>query len=206
MPSSPKKFFSNSLIFDVWENVYEPSDDSVLFAESLDVNEGQLVLDMGTGCGILGILSAKKASAVWAVDINPHAILCAKVNARINRVVDKMSFVQSNLFSAFRENTKFDLILFNAPYLPTESNKKDSWLEFAWAGGTSGREIIDCFIHQAPKHLETNGHIFLMQSTLSNVDETIFKFKQFGLPALVVAELTVPFFEKIVLVKICDQL
>ena len=44
------------------EDVYEPAEDSFLFAENLDVEKGAQVLDVGTGCGILGILAAEKAA------------------------------------------------------------------------------------------------------------------------------------------------
>ena len=56
--SSPKKkiFFDNS-VFYVLKNVYEPAEDSFLLAENLVVNQNDVVLDVGTGCGILGILA-----------------------------------------------------------------------------------------------------------------------------------------------------
>ena len=196
-----KRVFFADYIFDVWENVYEPAEDSFLFAENLAVRRGGAVLDVGTGCGILGIVAADKASKVVAVDINPYAVRCAKENAKMNRVNDKMFFVQGDLFTPIKTAERFDLILFNAPYLPAEAKEDDSWLGRAWAGGASGREVIDRFVCEASKHLKRDGRIFLMQSTLSAVDETLQKFEENGLRASVVVERALPFFEKMVLTR-----
>jgi release factor glutamine methyltransferase len=196
-----KKVFFGKYIFDVWENVYEPAEDSFLFARNLLVQDNSVVLDMGTGCGILGIIAAVQASEVVAVDINPYAVRCAKENARLNRVLNKMVFLQGNLFTPIREKVKFDVILFNAPYLPSVQVDAENWLERAWSGGLNGRQIIDRFICEAPKHLKRNGCIFLMQSTLSNVDKTLEKFEEKSLRTEIVAKRSLPFFETLVLIR-----
>lgn len=201
MPSQSKKVFFAGYIFCVSENVYEPAEDSFLFAENLAVREGDVALDVGTGCGILGIIVAENAARVVAVDINPYAVRCAKENEKLNGISNKLFFVQGDLFGPIRIEEKFDLILFNAPYLPSEQTEDDSWLGRAWTGGVTGRQVIDRFICEAPKHLRQTGRVFLMQSSLSGVDETLQKFGENGLKASVVAERALPFFETIVLVK-----
>jgi release factor glutamine methyltransferase len=198
--SSKKKFF-DGFSFEICENVYDPAEDSFFFAENLDVKEGTYILDMGTGSGILGIVAADKASEVLAVDINPYSIVCAKHNALLNKVYNKMSFLRADLFSSFVEEIKFDLILFNAPYLPSEVGETDFWLGRSWSGGANGREVIDPFIFQAPHHLKRSGQIFLLQSNLTNVDQTILGFTKNSLRSRVVATLSLPFFEELVLIN-----
>lgn len=200
MPSSSKKVFFGDYVFHVTENVYEPAEDSFLFAENLPVGTGDRVVDMGTGCGILGVIAATKADEVVAVDINPYAVRCAKENAELNHVAEKMSFVQGDLFSSIRTGERFDLVLFNAPYLPSDHEDEDSWLARSWTGGVSGRNVIDRFISGAPKHLEPNGEILLVQSTLSDVEETLSRFAGSRLRAEVVASQILPLFEQIVLI------
>jgi release factor glutamine methyltransferase len=188
-------------VFVVDENVYEPAEDSFLFAESLEVEAGANVLDMGTGCGILGILATEKARSVMAVDVNPYAVRCAKENAVLNNVRGKMAFVRGNLFTCLSEKAMFDLILFNAPYLPVDNGEADSWLGRAWKGGAKGRQVIDCFIAEVPNYLKQTGRVLLMQSTLADVDETLRRFTDYGMHAKVEVECALPFFETIKLVE-----
>jgi release factor glutamine methyltransferase len=201
MPLSAKRVYFRDYTFDVWENVYEPAEDSFLFAENIDVQEAETVLDVGTGCGILGILAAEKASAVVSVDVNPYAIRCAKENAKLNDLQSKSYYVQGDLFTPLSESSKFDLVLFNAPYLPADEDEMESWIGRAWAGGATGRQVIDRFIVEAPKYLKDKGRVLLMQSTLAGVDETLRRFADYGMSGRVVAECALPLFETIKLVE-----
>jgi release factor glutamine methyltransferase len=201
MPCSGKRIRFGSYDFDVSEDVYEPAEDSFLFAENLEVKAGGVVLDLGTGSGILAVLAAKKAGTVVAVDVNPYAVRCAKANAELNRVEGKLSFLQANLFSAFDVQAKFDVILFNAPYLPSEKGEDATWIGRSWAGGVSGREVVDRFIVEVPKYLKSNGRILLMQSTLTGVQESINGFSAVNLKATVKATQKLPFFETLTLIE-----
>jgi release factor glutamine methyltransferase len=201
MPSSAKRVYFGDYVFFVDENVYEPAEDSFLFADNLEVEAGDAVLDLGTGCGILSTLAAEKARVVVAADVNPYAIRCAKENAKCNNIRGKMSFVQGDLFTWLSEKTRFDAIFFNAPYLPVDKGEADSWIGRAWAGGASGRQVIDRFISEVPGYLKRTGRVFLMQSTLASVDETVRRFADCQLNAGVVAERALPFFETVVLIE-----
>ncbi|MEM4713453.1 MAG: class I SAM-dependent methyltransferase [Candidatus Bathyarchaeia archaeon] len=201
MPSPTKRVFFDSYFFDVWQDVYEPAEDSFLFAENLTVLEGERVLDMGTGCGILGIIAAKKALQVVAIDINPAAVRCAKENAKLNGVADTMLFIQGDLFTPLKAEEKFDLILFNAPYLPTEPFEGKTLIERAWVGGTSGRTILDRFLEGISGHVKVEGRVLLMQSTLTNVNRTMKILEDEGFKAKIIASLDLPFFETIVLIE-----
>ncbi|RLI28489.1 MAG: hypothetical protein DRO46_03920, partial [Candidatus Hecatellales archaeon] len=83
--------------------VYEPSDDSFLLAESLKVRKGERVLDLGCGSGFLGLLAAARGSSVVAVDINPEAIRATRENAEANGLASRVEARQGDLFSPLRK-------------------------------------------------------------------------------------------------------
>ncbi len=196
-----KRIHFDDCIFDVNDDVYEPAEDSFLFAENLRVTAGELVLDLGTGSGILAVVAAKTAGRVVAVDLNPYAIRCAKENAKLNGVCDRVDFFQGDLFTAFSDGVQFDLVLFNAPYLPSEAGEEATWIGRAWAGGADGRAVVDEFIAQVPVYLKPDGRVLLMQSTLTGVEATIQAFDKQNLKAAVVAEQQLPFFETLTLIE-----
>jgi release factor glutamine methyltransferase len=196
-----KRVYFEKQAFDVCEDVYEPAEDSFLFAENLEIERGAEVLDVGTGCGILGIIAAEKGADVIAVDLSPYAIQSAKENASLNSVRNKITFLQAGLLTAFNEKARFDLILFNAPYLPSAEDEAESWIGHSWAGGVNGRKVIDRFIFEAPSHLKANGRILMMQSTLANAEETIQKFAEQHLKAQIKAKRKLPFFETLTLIE-----
>jgi release factor glutamine methyltransferase len=200
-----KKVFFENCIFNINENVYEPAEDTFLLAKNLSVKEGNHVLDIGTGCGIIAILAAKKNAIVVATDINPYALKCARNNAKLNEVYGKIEFRLGSLFEPIRSNEKFDLIAFNAPYLPSEkTSKEETLIEKAWSGGLNGREIIDAFLSQVSNFLKEKGKVLLVQSSLCNTNETLQKFAKNGMKARIRATLD-GFFEKIVLLEAENQ-
>lgn len=186
--------------FRVFDGVYEPAEDTFLLAENLNAKFGDAVLDMGTGCGILAVLSAPNAKRVVAVDISPHAMRCTKVNGRVNGVSEKIDVIRGDLFESMREDEVFDLILFNAPYLPVEEDERTDWIDYAWVGGDRGRAIIDRFMLSAPRFLREGGRILLVQSTLSDVNETLKRLEAQGLNVSIAAERKVAF-ETITLIE-----
>jgi len=202
MKSSRKRVFYAKLSFEVLEDVYEPAEDTILIADSLSnaLREGDTVLDVGTGCGILAIIAAKEAKKVVATDINPHAIQCTKLNAEANGVTSKMDVRLGSLFRPIKKAERFDLIMFNAPYLPSALSEKKTWIGRAWSGGPTGRQLIDQFISRAPRYLKKNGRILLVQSSLADIEKTLAKLQKVGFDAKIIAEAKVPF-EKIAVIQ-----
>jgi len=177
------------------DEIYEPREDSFFLKEEIKNYAHSLVLDIGTGSGIQALEASKYASKVYAVDINSAAIKNLKKTIRKNKIKNIIA-VKSDLFSSLKK-IKFDLIIFNPPYLPSDKKYPDKALD----GGKRGFELIERFFEEASAFLKPTGLILLVFSSLTNknkVDEVIirhlFDFKLIGTKKL--------FFEQLFLYKI----
>jgi release factor glutamine methyltransferase len=177
--------------------VYKPSDDSFLLADNIQVQGSEKVLDMGTGCGIQGIIASKMGATVTSSDINKEALECARKNALLNGV--NITFIKSDLFEDIKG--EFDLIMFNPPYLPTEPGDYDDELAASWDGGATGREVTDRFTRELKNHLSKDGRALLIRSSLSMREKTSASLKQHSLNSKTVDEKPL-FFEKLYLYMI----
>lgn len=188
-----------NMIFVVEPEVYEPAEDTFLLANNLDVHEGERVLELGTGCGLLAILAAKAGARVLATDVNLTALKCARKNARAHDVKKRIEFRLGDLFEPVNDE-RFDLIIFNPPYLPVPREEElGTPLDRAWEGGPDGRAVIDRFLDELPEHLGPRGRILLVQSSLSNVKKTVRQLEEKGFEVEIVSK-KLPF-EELFLVR-----
>ena len=98
-------------------------------------------------------------------------------------------------------NRKFDVILFNTPYLPTEEGEViDDTLNYAFDGGLNGRKVIDLFLNELKSHLNDGGIVQMIQSSLSDNEETLAKLDELGFMAEIKASEHF-FFEDITLIN-----
>jgi len=152
-------FFDPEISIKVFPGVYEPDEDSILLIESLGVNPGDNVLEIGCGSGIVAIHCAKAGANVTAVDINPMAVENTIVNAEDNGVelIVRVSDVYENVHGAF------DLIVFNLPYIPVE---EEGAAEAAWSGGEDGLEPLRKLLDGVDGHLTADGRLVVVTCSL----------------------------------------
>jgi len=158
------------------KQIYEPREDSKLLEKYVKKYSKGSVLDMGTGSGIQAAVASKnkKVNSVIALDIQKSIIEHCNKNI-YNR---KIKFFTSDLFEIFKKNKKltkkFDVIIFNPPYLPDDTRLKDLTLD----GGKRGFEILEKFINDANCYLKKDGIILILFSSLTKkekIDEFIEK-------------------------------
>lgn len=89
---------------------------SKVLIEAMDIAQEDEVLDVGCGYGPIGLIAAKKAKQghVTMVDINSRAVELAKENATLNKI-SNVTILESDLFSALKEEQRFDVVLTNPP-------------------------------------------------------------------------------------------
>jgi release factor glutamine methyltransferase len=143
--------------------MYEPAEDSELILRHIHTfiqkRKVKTVLDMGCGSGILSEEASKYTETVVGVDKDPLAISYCK--DRYKHIAN-LHFIRSDLFSKIPRK-KYDLLLFNPPYLPNEKKFHDPALH----GGKKGYETTLRFLHDAPKYLSPTGAILLVASSLT---------------------------------------
>ncbi len=157
-----------SIDIDTVPEVYNPSDDSYLLLEVVEVTPGQTFLEIGSGTGLVSIHAAKAGAKVTACDINPHSVDCTRINAARNGQTVKV--IESDLFE--RVHGIFDVIAFNPPYLPGKA-ASTAWIEKSWSGGEDGGEVARRFLEGAWRHLAPGGRIYLILSSLGGITSVL---------------------------------
>ena len=126
------------------------------------------VLDMGTGSGICAVFAAAAGFRVIGVDVNHSAVRCARINALLNALDDRIEIREGDLFAPLR-NERFDIVLFNPPFFrgfPTPG------FDQAWRG----TDVIERFASGVSAVLTDRGRAFVLVSTdgdRPNTDEVL---------------------------------
>jgi len=149
--------------FVVWPDVLNP----VVFrsgewlARSLKALAGAAgsgsALDMGTGSGVGAIFAAKLGYRVTAVDINPEAVRCARINALLNHRERQIQVFEGDLFAPVA-GEKFDLILFNPPFF---RGTPKNLFDMAWRG----TDVLERFAAGLRGALTPAGHALILLSS-----------------------------------------
>ncbi|MGH3351515.1 MAG: putative protein N(5)-glutamine methyltransferase [Nocardioides sp.] len=148
--------------------VFVPRQRSALVVEivaaTLRETDAPKVLDLCCGTGALGAAVAAQVpgAEVWATDIDPAAVECARRNLSSQAQVRL-----GDLFDPLPDDLVLDVIVANAPYVPTSRiadmppEARDHEHHVALDGGADGLDIQRRVISQAPKHLAPGGTLII---------------------------------------------
>jgi release factor glutamine methyltransferase len=138
------------------------------------------VLDMGTGSGVCAVIAARHASRVVAVDINPAAVRCTRINALMNRLEDRVEVLEGDLFAPVTAR-RFDRVLFNPPFLQgVPRNDADR----AWRSN----DVAERFAAQLREHLTPSGFALVLLSSFGGAAEFLQQFHRHDFKLTVAAE------------------
>ncbi|MCZ6677701.1 MAG: methyltransferase [Candidatus Poribacteria bacterium] len=171
--------------------VYPPQMDTFLLLENLDPTHDDVILELGTGCGVIALHLAQTANKVYATDTNPFAVENARHNAKMN-CISNVVIAPGDLYEPV-QGKRFDLIVANPPYVPTPPDwHATSILETAWNGGTDGRRLIDRIIQGLAQYLKADGRLVLVQSSLADIPKTQRQLKARRYSCRIVAQKWLP--------------
>ena len=204
--------YYKEIVLELRQDVYEPREDSELLAEAVEkelafarrtigngaipfprhaLGDGAIsFLDLGCGSGLIAIAAAKAGANAVAVDIDERAVELARKNAKLNGV--NIECLRSDLLGSVRG--KFEIIAFNAPYLPEAVAKGNE----AWAGGQE-LEVIRKAIEQVKTRLMPGGVFLIAISSLTGMGKVGKLLESNGFSWQIIAERKVPWENLLVL-------
>jgi len=167
------------------------------FIAGLDLS-GKTVADVGTGSGLQALAAVRAGAAtVVAVDVNPHAVATATINARANGYERRVIALTSDLLSAIPPRPQFDVIVSNPPFC---DGKAWDIADRAWRAGPGYQDITPLF-SQARKRLVSDGVMYLILSSHTDLEFIGAVIRRTGFEIRMVKEQRV-FFETLVIFEL----
>jgi len=170
---------------DVFPTVFRPRNKSGCLSQ-VQARPGDSVLDIGTGTGLIGLLTAKQgARSVVATDINPAAVRNARHNAgRLGYgdifEVRQVSMDRPEAFAVVRPGETFDLIVTDPPFRNFKPRKMREY-----ALGDENFALLRSILAGARDHLTESGRMLLFQGYREGISLTFDLAEENGLQARV---------------------
>ncbi len=146
-------------------SVYPPREDSFLLLPFATVAPGTRVLEVGAGSGIAAMAAGRAGARVVATDRNPGALARLREAARSEGL--DLECVRTDLAHGLG---RFDRVLSNPPYLPTQPEERDPdpWTSLALDGGPDGCRVLARLLHDLADHLAPRGEAYVVVSTVQD--------------------------------------
>ena len=160
-------------------------------AETLPENPAILDMCCGSGAIAVTVASALPDARVTACDLSAAALRAAEENAVRNQVLERIRFLRTDMFRAAEpegsnlQGDRFDMILCNPPYIPTDVIKtldvavRDHEPRTALDGGSDGVQFYRILAEQSWEYLTPEG-IILMEIGHDQADAVCWLLEQAG--------------------------
>ncbi|MFH1330696.1 MAG: 50S ribosomal protein L11 methyltransferase [Actinomycetota bacterium] len=154
---------------EVSEHTFVPSTLSMLLADVLEVRDGDEVIDMGCGSGILSIVAAKLGAArVIGVDLAADVVEVASRNAARQGVAEVTTFLHGDLFEPLPREVRADVIIGDVSGIPDPLAVESGWFPGGRGGGARGSELPIRMLRAARERLRSGGRLFLPTGSLQD--------------------------------------
>lgn len=151
----------NGYTLQIAPGTFPLSTDSMALAHFARLPKNARVLDLGSGCGTLGIMLCAKdpRCQVVGIEIDPRAHEMALKNIRDNALEARMSSICADLTTIHPELTPetFDLCISNPPYFSSGARSQSTPLARHEETCT-----LEALLHNASKQLKYGGDFYLV--------------------------------------------
>lgn len=166
-------------------DIYTPAEDTFFLAECIEKERGESALEIGTGSGYLAGILQKNFDFVVATDIDFGVL-----RGQAAKIQNKICCDGANALGK-----KFDLIVCNLPYLPSEKI-----IDKTTDGGPEGLLVPLGIIESANHCIKPGGKMLFLTSSLANYQKLIEKVQSLGFSATIMAKKKL-FFEELIIME-----
>jgi release factor glutamine methyltransferase len=149
-------------------DVFAPTYTSREVAEGLTINPGDIVIDVGSGSGVLSFVAARLgAGRVFGTDINAKAIELARRSAALLGLDRRTDFRQGSLFQPLR-GIRADVVIGDVSGVPDDIAAASDWFPGGFSGGPTGAEVPMAMLEEARDHLAPGGRLYLPTGSIQD--------------------------------------
>ncbi|MGH9011987.1 MAG: 50S ribosomal protein L11 methyltransferase [Acidimicrobiia bacterium] len=142
--------------------VFTPTHTTVVMADALEINPGDVVLDVGCGSGVLGLVAARLGAArLIGCDVSAAAVDTAGENARRLGLSDCSEFHQGHLFDPVAD-VEADVVIGDVSGVPDAVAEVMPWS----SGGPTGAELPSEMLETLGDRLKKGGRLYLPTGTM----------------------------------------
>jgi SAM-dependent methyltransferase len=153
--------------------VFRPTHISLALAEALEVQKGNVVIDVGCGSGVLSFVAARLgAGRVYGADVSEESVRMSRVNARRLGLEDRTEFRAGSLFDPLRD-VRADVIIGDVSGIPDDLAQVTGWFPGGHAGGPTGAEVPVAMLQSIGDCLRPGGTMYLPTATIQDEDTVL---------------------------------
>jgi release factor glutamine methyltransferase len=148
--------------------VFMPSSTSRVLGDALRIRPGDTVLDVGCGCGVLGLVAARLGAArVIGCDLSVAAVRCATSNARRLGLSEVAEFRCGPLLEPVTD-VRADVVIADVSGVPDAVAQVAGWFPDGRGGGPTGAELPVAMLAGLKDHLVPGGQVYLPTGSIQD--------------------------------------
>jgi release factor glutamine methyltransferase len=158
---------------EVTPTVFRPTHISLALAESMEIREGDTVIDVGCGSGVLSFVAARLGAArVYGTDVSAESVRMSTVNSLRLGLEDRTEFRTGSLFEPLHD-VRADVIIGDVSGIPDDLAQVTGWFPGGHAGGPTGAEVPVAMLRSIGECLRPGGTMYLPTATIQDEDTVL---------------------------------